>query len=1019
MSDIKPNKEQQKCIDNYDGKFLVLAGPGTGKTFTVINRIKNMIEHGVDPEKILCLSFSEAAAGEMKKGMAKLFNQIESGVNIYTYHSFCNEIISDNPEEFELPPNYRVIPETVKKQFLIECIEEIEPVAYRNEKHNPYVFLDTISKQITQIKRYRLTKEEYFKNIETNPDWRPQINALKKLNSELDPSKPKEAKSIVSNNNKIEKLEEKIAKATEAWKFYELYKAKMEMEGYVDFEDMIGFVLDKFETSPAFLEKIADKYEYLIVDEYQDTNKSQNLIVFYLVEALKSQNIFVVGDDDQIIYSFQGANLDTIENFIRKFPDITDIVCLKENMRSAKNILKVARGVITQDKRRLEENEEFKKYGIDKNIISANKELEKYNDRKVRLTKYHNIDQEFSDIVTEIDKLIHSDECPTADGEKKLSEIAIIAKSNEDLEKFAQRLKDRNIPYELKDGKNIFYIKSSIVLYYYLQALVNPELYADKLYKLLLMPPFNIAPEDYEILYEKASQNKSFIDTMRQDLKWKKPDMIKNFITTFDHLQKIKAGETVVNIIMEVAAKTGIFDYYLNEEINRDENIAGLKKIIDVAKEFTQTHKQITLEQFVDFLLMSEKDTEHGILTDKAPITLNAVQLTTYHSAKGKEFAYVYMPTLLKSKWEGMRGTLAPSVPVGKEDYRSKEEWGIYRKSDLIKTMYVGITRAKHTLRLSYPMVYGKNTPQPSDWIMNATNNDAVEIVDKSDYTIEDHLTQEINSLFKRPYDYKRDFKNMINGIVKEKYYSPTSVNNYLKCPRMYLYGDLLNFSPKADIPDAMNYGTAVHNSCEYFVNEALKNNVYPSKEDFLKCFRKEISSTSFSTKPVKKMYEDRGIKELSKFYHHLTDVPISSLVKAEHKIKNVFDGLRFVGKIDRIDKSEDGTYIISDYKTGSVQTEKNICMGGEHEDYYYQICLYKYFFEKDSGKKVSAVQFLFPIDGEQVLRFYPTDEECREVVENFTKATKCIENGEFEPNKSEKNCKYCAFKSFCEMDII
>ena len=126
-----------------------------------------------------------------------------------------------------------------------------------------------------------------------------------------------------------------------------------------------------------------------------------------------------------------------------------------------------------------------------------------------------------------------------------------------------------------------------------------------------------------------------------------------------------------------------------------------------------------------------------------------------------------------------------------------------------------------------------------------------------------------------------------------------------------------------------------------------------------------------------------------------------------------------YLGKIDRIDKSEDVTYIISDYKTGSPQTEKEICIGGAHEDYYYQICLYKYFFEKESGNKVGAVQFLFPIDGENVLRFYPTDEECREVVENFKKAISNIQNCEFEPNKSEKSCKYCAFKEFCEMDIV
>ena len=116
----------------------------------------------------------------------------------------------------------------------------------------------------------------------------------------------------------IAKQEKKISKIEELWEFYELYKSKMEAAHYLDFDDMICFVLDKFENEAGFLSKIANQYEYLLVDEYQDTNKSQNEIVFNLTKALESENVFVVGDDDQIIYSFQGAKLDTIEKFLKR-----------------------------------------------------------------------------------------------------------------------------------------------------------------------------------------------------------------------------------------------------------------------------------------------------------------------------------------------------------------------------------------------------------------------------------------------------------------------------------------------------------------------------------------------------------------------------------------------------------------------------------------------------------------------------------------------------------------------------
>ena len=170
-SEIKPNKKQQLCIDKIDGKYLVLAGPGTGKTFTVVHRISAMLEKGINPEKILCLTFSEAAANEMRNKIAKAFGKIDIGVNIYTYHGFCNELIAEHAEEFELSDNYRIITQTISRQFIKECIDEYHPVGYRNTKNDPYVYLKIISDKIQEIKRQRMSKEDYFNNLENHPDW--------------------------------------------------------------------------------------------------------------------------------------------------------------------------------------------------------------------------------------------------------------------------------------------------------------------------------------------------------------------------------------------------------------------------------------------------------------------------------------------------------------------------------------------------------------------------------------------------------------------------------------------------------------------------------------------------------------------------------------------------------------------------------------------------------------------------------------------------------------------------------
>ena len=237
---LKPNLKQQECIDNTEGKYLVLAGPGTGKTFTMIQRIKAMIEKGIEPSKILCLTFSDAATNEVKTRLEKELHKADTGVNVYTYHGFCNEILSENPVEFELPENIRKIPDAAAVSLLKECIDEIDSKVYRTKRNDPYYFIGEIQKGIEAIKMNRLSKENYFNNIETNPDWKPQLIALKNELSEKTEQGKKITQKLLDG---IDRLEKKIAKAQELWKFYELYRSKMEELHYFDFNDSITHII--------------------------------------------------------------------------------------------------------------------------------------------------------------------------------------------------------------------------------------------------------------------------------------------------------------------------------------------------------------------------------------------------------------------------------------------------------------------------------------------------------------------------------------------------------------------------------------------------------------------------------------------------------------------------------------------------------------------------------------------------------------------------------------------------------
>ena len=1016
VKEIKPNEKQKECIENIFGKYLVLAGPGTGKTFTVIQRIKNIISKGYRGENILCLTFTDAAANEMKTRLERELGVLDSDVSVYTYHGFCYEIIQKYPEIFEIKDDFKIVNKAISRAFIKECIEEINPKAYRAENGDPYFYIDEILERINDIKKNRLTKEKFFYNLDTNPAWRPEILKLEEK------IKAKNGKNDKTDKSNLETLQKNIFKMEELWEFFELYSEKMRKKNFLDFNDMISFVLDKFEQNPNFSSEILDNYEFLLVDEYQDTNFSQNALVFNLISSLKSQNAFVVGDDDQIIYTFQGAKLNTIENFLNKFPE-TKVICMEENMRSCQNILDAALKVARQDENRLENNSEFKKYNISKNLISKNENLKEKNN-KVRFFAYADLSQEYLEIAKEIENLVNSSDCPKGkDGKKDLSQIAILTRTNPELEKFAELLKERNIPFELKEGKNIFLIRSSLVLYYYSKMLINPDLYSDKIFKMFFFKPFSFNPLDIEYIYEEKSKDKSIIKILENldKEKLKEPEKIEKFVKDFYYLKEYSTNESLKNVVLEIGARTGIFDYYLNSEINKTENISGLKKFIDEAKSFSEVNNSILLEDFIEYLDISIED-NIIIKTDKAPYPMNAIQLSTYYGAKGKEYEYVYMPTLTKDCWESDKGSFKDKIPLDKALYKDKDMLAREKISDRIKVMYVGMTRAKHTLRMSFPKAQNGKMKKKSIFLEPLENDFERE---KEPFSLDKDTYFEIqkDTITKREYDYKKEFGDFIDLTLKDKQFAPTLLNTYLNCKRKYLYENILDFAPKDGSKDSMSFGSAIHRALQVAVSYAIKNKIHEPLEEIKEEFLKELKKLPLSSIEKRQILEKRGQKALEKYYPKLLSTPIEWLFEVEKNIKNVQIGDDFYkGFIDRIDKNEDGTYTIYDYKTGSAKALKDIAPSGKWENYYNQIGFYKYLFENSTGGVVSKLEFVFVEEPEKNVELKLTKDDVFEIVEKYKNALFEIKSHDFEPTALKENkeyCKYCPYKDICAQEII
>ena len=1018
MADFPPNEMQQKAIDKLQGQVMLLAGPGTGKTFTVIHRIEAMLSKGIQPSSILCLTFSDVAANEMRQRLIKKMGVIASSVDIYTYHSFCNEIIKTYPAQFELGAGVRLISDIEKILLMRECIDEAELEFFTPSRADKYFFAKNFIGYIEKLKSQRVTKEEYLANIETNPTLLPRI---KELEAEIYEREQRGETRNKGRYGEIDKIKTNIEKSKELWKIYELYSNKMVTKSLIDFSDMINFVLDSFEQDRSFLEEVSNKYRYFLVDEYQDTNDLQNSIIFNLLDGNSKKNIFVVGDDDQIIYGFQGARIDSIENFLTRYPE-TEVICLKESNRSTQSILDFSYELIKQDEKRLENNPKFQEKDINKQLTAVNQKIT-CKDKKIRRYHFGEKLQEMNHIVDEIEALIKSENCPLDDdGKKNLAQIAIISKKRAELQQYMEMLKGKNIPCQIDEGKSIFAIRSSILIYFYLKALNNHILSSDKLFGLMLSEPFKIDLEDYnKILHEQQSlredRNNDFISLMQTLEDWKDEEKIRDFIETFNDLKLFANNNPLRNTIIEILNRTGILEYFYSEPKNKMENLMGIKKVLEVATEYENQDSTRSFRDFVKYLDDCLED-EIDITTDKKSITENAIQLTTYHGSKGREFEFVYLPNLISRNWENfsMPGEYKLITDKVLDDKTAEER----KDSELLKLLFVGITRAKHSLTISFADADNGKTQQITKYLVPLSDYD---FEDKNfDFDVDDFVLEFVRSISREVYDNKQAFLTEIRERVDKTVLSPSRLNDYLDCPRKFFYTKILGIDVEDRVWDGANFGTLIHALLEKAVRVAKTTGSYPEIEEIREGFTKGLLNARFSNQAQKEKVAKLGMETINNYYPHFSQIPVSRVEDIEFNFYGVeVEGNTIKGMIDRIEKNSDGTYSLYDYKTGTPVSANQIDIGGHKEGYFNQLCFYKYAYEKFSGNKVSDVGIIYVENHAKSVYKTLTKEDMQYIENKIKEVYANIKDLKFDPIPEDKQgpCKFCAYKHLCKLDVI
>ena len=601
------NDKQYEAVINTEGPSLIIAGAGSGKTKVLTYKIAYLLkEKNVKPWNILAITFTNKAANEMKERIEALVGDVVKDVWAGTFHSICVRILRNHIDRLGFEKSFSIFDTTDQKHIIKECLKELNI--------DDKLFTD-------KSVQYEIS------------------------NAKNDMLEPKAYETKYSGDVRRSKIAE----------IYTLYQKKLKENNALDFDDIINFTIKILLENPDILEYYSDKFKYVLVDEYQDTNKSQ----FTLITLLSSKygNITVVGDNDQGIYSFRGADIQNILNFERDFPG-TKIIKLEQNYRCTGNILKVANEVIKNN---------TKKY--EKTLWTKNDEGPKVN--------FYRADTEYDEayyIVKKIKELKREEYY-------KNTAFAILYRMNTQSRAIEDILRRENIPYKIVGGLKFYERKEIKDITSYLRLIENNS-HNVSLQRIINEPKRGVGKTSLdEIAKISAEKGISMYEIIKNAADYGLNRVYNNtreFIDVIENLSKVKDEMELSDFVSKVLKDTGYMKALELEDTKEAENrIANLEEFLNVVIEFEEENAENSLQDFLESITLSSD-------IDGMDEQEESVTLMTLHSAKGLEFPVVFLV--------GMEEGIFPGYKSIGEPQELEEER---------RLCYVGITRAREQLYLT------------------------------------------------------------------------------------------------------------------------------------------------------------------------------------------------------------------------------------------------------------------------------------------------------------------------------
>jgi len=948
----KLNKEQKEAVLHEKGPLLIVAGAGTGKTTVITQRIVNLIEKKLaKPEEILAVTFTEKASAEMEE---RVDRELEFGyldLWISTFHAFCEKVLRENALDIGLSTDFKLLDTTTGWLLARQNLDKFE-LNYYKSLGNPTKFIQAMISHFSHCKDQEIYPENYLE----------YANKLKTSND-------------ASENQEIERIKE-VANA------YHAYQQILLKNNCLDFGDLINYCLKLFKERPLILKKYREKFKYILVDEFQDTNWSQYELIKLLSEP--NNNLCVCADDDQAIYRWRGASFSNILLFQKDFKNAKQIALI-QNYRSCQNILDKSYNFIIQNNPdRLEA-----RININKKLIAGIK-----GEGIIQHIHAKNIDGEVGEVVKKILEILKKDK------DANYNDFAILVRANDSASPFIKGLERANLPYQFLASRGLYSKPIILDIISYFKLLDNYH-EGSSIYRILNLPFLDIPDSDIStITLYSHKKTKSVFETLQElslipnlsKITYEKVNFLLALIQKHTELAKTK---DVYEIFVTFLHDSGYLKYLIKKD--EKEKLDLLEQFSKKLKTFEESTLEPYLKNFMQELNMELESGEQGKLKfdpDQGP---DMIKVMTIHGAKGLEFKYVFLVSMVDKRFPSIERKDPIELP---EDLIKdiKPEGDVHLQEER-RLCYVAMTRAKKELYFTSASDYGGQREKKLSRFLAEMG-----------YNSDDIKENKKNNLLEKKESPIKKLKTKIDPQFLPQHFSYSQLAAFSKCPLQYKFNFILKVPVKGK--SVFSFGKTLHNTLYEFLKLSSQENLKSvlTFKDLEELYEKNWIDEWYDSKKNKEEYYKKGKEIIKEFYENFSKNPPNILkVNNQPALELPFNlkigGHTLYGVIDRIDDSKEGITII-DYKTGESKDKLDA-------DAKEQLLIYQIAAQEVLHLKPQRLAYFYLNDG-KMMSFLGTETELENQKQKIIQQIEKIKNSEFDPTPGWQ-CQYCDFKDICD----